>query len=239
MHHEAGHAVAFYVNALRFREISIEPDEDFDEDTEWETAGRVTFAHPKWYRDAAEGSSSFRARVYMENFVIASMAGHLAQERHTQRSPEFETYESDLEQSLEHICRFVGSERTAKAYMQLLWEMARDLVEMESNWRANHASFLKMLSPAAQKEYANGFERQPSKEEQAKLQAVKQGCLAFTKGSAIPTEGFCRCQVDAAKESKLSDSDLDLLGAHFTQQTLTELSGRSSTYAQRRKACYQ
>jgi hypothetical protein len=90
-----------------------------------------------------------------------------------------------------------------------------------------------------QQQYRNGFENQPSLEEQAQLQAVKKGCLAFTKGAAIPMEGFCRCQVDAAKESKLSKSDLDLLGAHFTQQTLTELSSRSSTYAQRRKACYQ
>lgn len=103
----------------------------------------------------------------------------------------------------------------------------------------NYVHFLETLSPAMQQEYRNGFENQPSLEEQGQLQTVKKACLAFTKGAAVSTEGFCRCQVDAAKESKLSKSDLDLLGAHFTQETLTQLSARSATYAQRRKACYQ
>jgi hypothetical protein len=70
------------------------------------------------------------------------------------------------------------------------------------------------------------------------LQKVKQSCLAFTKAAVFSMEGFCRCQVDAAKEAKLSQSDLDLLGEYFTQQTLMDLSTRYPVYDGRKKACY-
>ncbi len=102
----------------------------------------------------------------------------------------------------------------------------------------NYKAFLKSLSPAAQREYKNGFEGQLSAEGEEQLQKVKNACLVFTKGAASSMEGFCRCQTDAAKESNLPKSDLDLLGTKFTQETMTSISGRSSEYAKRRKACY-
>ncbi len=101
-------------------------------------------------------------------------------------------------------------------------------------------AFFKLLNPAMQKHYADGFGAadHPSRPEQAQLQKVKSGCLVFTKGAAVSTEGFCRCQVDAAKESKLPAADLDLLGEHFTQATLTQLGSRNATYQRRKQACY-
>ena len=127
-YHEAGHAVAWHQNGVRFRVISIVPDQDG-------SLGRVSMSIPKWYRAAVNGcTDSIKARVYTEKLVIGQMAGHLAQEKYAGKSPDFETYESDLEKSLELVCRFVGSERSAGAYMRLLWEMARDLVEMETTW---------------------------------------------------------------------------------------------------------
>lgn len=104
---------------------------------------------------------------------------------------------------------------------------------------ADYKHFWLTLSPAAQEEYKNGFAGQPSREEEEQLQKVKAGCLGFTKGAAVSTEGFCRCQVDAARESKLATSDLDLLARQFTQQTLTELARRYPVYDGRKKACYQ
>ena len=102
----------------------------------------------------------------------------------------------------------------------------------------DYAHFLEMLSPAARQEYKSGFENQPTPEMQKQLQAVKRGCLAFTKGAAESMEGFCRCQADAAKESKLGTNDLDALGAHFRQAMLTDLSHKYPVYEQRKKACY-
>ncbi len=138
--HEAGHAVVHHENGVRFLKISIEPD------TDGKSLGHVSLKLPKWYRTEA---SPTRARLYMERLVIGQMAGHIAQEKHAQKSPDFETYESDLEQALEHVCRFVGSMRTAEAYMRLLWEMARDLVEMESTWRQIEALAAALLQRKA------------------------------------------------------------------------------------------
>ena len=96
-------------------------------------------------------------------------------------------------------------------------------------------SFLEMMSPAMQTKYAGGFEGRPSPEMQARLQKVKDGCLAFAKGEAA--EGFCRCQVDVAKESKLAARDIDLLGDRFTEATLTKLGAKDAGYARAELAC--
>lgn len=102
-------------------------------------------------------------------------------------------------------------------------------------------AFLKLTSPAMQKKYANGVDDpdHPSLAVQAQLQKVKRGCLAFTKGAVESMEGFCRCQVDAAKEAKLAGSDLDQLGEHFTQATLTALGAKNGEYQKRKQACYR
>ena len=118
-------------------------------------------------------------------------------------------------------------------------ELARERQNLPPDVDDDEA-FFKLLSPAMQKHYADGFglADHPPRWEQPKLQKVKKGCLEFTKGAAVSTESFCRCQVDAAKESKLSSADLDLLGEHFTQATLTQLGSRNATYQTRKKACY-
>jgi hypothetical protein len=104
----------------------------------------------------------------------------------------------------------------------------------------NDTKFFELLSPAMQRHYGNGFglADHTTPAEQVKLQKVKQGCLDFTKGAVESMEVFCRCQVDAAKESKLSGNELDDLGEHFTQATLTDLGKRNPTYQRRKQACY-
>lgn len=102
-------------------------------------------------------------------------------------------------------------------------------------------TFLKLTGPAMQKKYANGFDDpdHPSLAVQAQLQKVKRGCLVFTKGAVESMETFCRCQVDAAKEAKLAGSDLDQLGDHFVQATLTALGAKNAEYQKRKQACYR
>lgn len=135
-YHEAGHAVALHVGGLSFNGISIKPDSNA------ESLGRVSIVHPEFYCAAVEGSVQYtsedfpKARFYMENLVIAGLAGRLAQERYAHRPPDLETCKSDIEHSLEHIYRFVGSDRTADAYLRFLWEMATDLVNTEHIWGA-------------------------------------------------------------------------------------------------------
>ena len=95
--------------------------------------------------------------------------------------------------------------------------------------------FLEMMSDAMQAKYAGGFAGRPSLAEQARLQKVKDGCLGFAKGGTA--EGFCRCQVDAAKESKLGVADLDLLGERFSEATLAKLGAKDAGYARAELAC--
>jgi hypothetical protein len=95
------------------------------------------------------------------------------------------------------------------------------------------------LTAAARKKYGYEPSLTAVTPEQRQLLTIKQACLAFTKGAAFSMEGFCRCQVDAAVESKLPKSDLVLLETHFTQDTLTALSKGNSTYDKRKQACYQ
>jgi hypothetical protein len=97
--------------------------------------------------------------------------------------------------------------------------------------------FLEMMSSAMQAKYAGGFGGRPSAEMQARLQKVKDGCLGFAKGGAVAAEGFCRCQVEAAKESKLGAGDLDLLGERFSEATLTKLGAKDAGYARAELAC--
>ncbi len=132
-YHEAGHAVAHFVNRVRFVEIRIVLAN--------EELGRVVVAAPpKWYRpdiDSSESSPNYlRSRFFMERLVIGSMAGHIAQHRYAQRPPELETYRYDLEASFADVCRWVGSDHAAEAYLKFLWEMARDLVDMDVYWAA-------------------------------------------------------------------------------------------------------
>jgi hypothetical protein len=95
------------------------------------------------------------------------------------------------------------------------------------------------LTAAARKKYGYQPALIAVTSEQAQLRKIKQACLAFTKGAAFSMEGFCRCHVDAAVQSNLPKNDLSLLETHFTQDTLTALSKRNSTYDKREKACYQ
>jgi hypothetical protein len=95
--------------------------------------------------------------------------------------------------------------------------------------------FLERMSSAMQAKYAGGFAGRSPAEMQARLQKVKDACLGFAKGGTA--EGFCRCQVDAAKESKLAVGDLDLLGERFNQATLAKLGAKYAGYARAELAC--
>jgi hypothetical protein len=100
--------------------------------------------------------------------------------------------------------------------------------------------FARMLSPAAQKKIGFDPETSGRSPRQQELIDIKKACLEFTKGAAFPQEmeGFCRCHVDAAVQAKLPQSDLDLLKAHFNNDTLEQLSKRNALYDKRKKACY-
>jgi hypothetical protein len=105
------------------------------------------------------------------------------------------------------------------------------------------AGFLEMMSPAIEEKYKGGFEGtgRPSLEEQAKLQRVKEGCVASGKDVAVTgsKESFCRCQVAAAKESKLGANELGLLGNRFTQASLAQVGAKNADYLRREQACFR
>ena len=103
------------------------------------------------------------------------------------------------------------------------------------------AGFLAMMSPAMQERYKDGFGGRLSGAEQGRLQKVKDGCEASGKDVAVTgsKEGFCRCEVVAAKESKLGVKDLEMLGERFTAAALTQVGARNAGYAQREQACFR
>lgn len=102
----------------------------------------------------------------------------------------------------------------------------------------DYAQFLQMLSPAARKQYAAGFENQPSRADEARLRKIKEGCLTFVGRKTLVLEAFCRCHTDAARQANLDTGDQDLLGAKFNDETLNELSRKSRDYDRRKNACY-
>jgi hypothetical protein len=77
--------------------------------------------------------------------------------------------------------------------------------------------------------------------EQGQLQKLKDGCVASGKDVAVTgsKEGFCRCEVAAAKDSKLGGKELEMLGERFTQATLTQLGARSAGFQRRELACFR
>ena len=130
---------------------------------------------------------------------------------------------------------------TRRCESQPMVHMYRQLAEVALERRKmppdvdDDKSFLEMMSPAMQAKYAGGFAGRPPAEMQARLQKVKDGCLGFAKGATA--EVFCRCQVDAAKESKLGVGDLDLLGERFTAATVVKLGAKDAGYARAELAC--
>ena len=103
------------------------------------------------------------------------------------------------------------------------------------------AGFLGMMSPAMEEKYKGGFEGRTSAAEQGQLQRVKEGCVASGKDVVVTgsKEGFCRCQVEAAKESKLGPGELELLEGRFSQATLTQVGAKNAGYLRREQACFR
>jgi hypothetical protein len=103
------------------------------------------------------------------------------------------------------------------------------------------AAFLGLMSSAMKARYKDGFVGRPSVAEQGQLQKLKDGCVASGKDVAVTgsKEGFCRCEVAAAKDSKLGGKELEMLGERFTQATLTQLGARSAGFQRRELACFR
>jgi hypothetical protein len=103
------------------------------------------------------------------------------------------------------------------------------------------AGFLELMSSAMEEKYKDGFAGRPSAAQQGQLQKVKDGCVASGKDLAVTgsKEGFCRCEVTAAKDSKLGAKELEMLGERFSQATLTLVGGKNAGYARRSQACFR
>lgn len=76
-YHEAGHAVASFYMYIKFRHVTIVPDEDYN--------GCVRCFSPK-FMTYFEGWNAERQRNFLDKQIIVSLAGYLAQKKFSPHS---------------------------------------------------------------------------------------------------------------------------------------------------------
>lgn len=122
-YHEAGHAVAAYFENIKVKQATIVPDDDF--------FGMVTHQQiQKHIRDALEfGSITPTKRARTESFIIVSLAGSIAEQKHRGRS-NYVGSAQDRHDAVELVSRLSGSEEEANAYLKWLHVRAANLIKI-------------------------------------------------------------------------------------------------------------
>ena len=136
-HHEAGHAVAASMLALRVQRASIEPAEDY--------LGIVS--HPRWPKhltDALQfGRPTLSQIARLEAHVIVLLAGGIAERQYRGRSNRVGAAD-DLHKAVDIVMALSGNAKESSAYLTLLHCRAESLVQV--HWGAIEAVAQALLS---------------------------------------------------------------------------------------------
>src|SRR5687768_10085396 len=105
-YHEAGHAIAAWHLDLKFKHVTIIPEE--------ESLGHLLHSKPpKWFRPDIEDTDRIRMRG--ERHIIVSLAGQIAEAKYRGRRPSW-GMDGDNQIAVDMASRFCGSEHTAHAF---------------------------------------------------------------------------------------------------------------------------
>ena len=126
-YHEAGHAVAHWVQGLGMHEVTIIPDKK--EGTLGHVSGHKI---PKHIREKFEAVYSLRAEGLARKEVIVLFAGHEAERLVSGRTSAV-SWESDREMAYELMSCFSGSEQITLLWLKLLFAQAQAMVNSHKN----------------------------------------------------------------------------------------------------------
>ncbi len=122
-YHESGHAVMCWLNGVRLKSVTIDPDEDY-----------VGFCrHEKIIRGRfPETDNSDRMRLKLERHVMISAAGPIAQKLYNPRS--FRNYHAsaDYETVMTWALNANGSQKQAEAWLR--WLEIRTKETLQVRW---------------------------------------------------------------------------------------------------------
>lgn len=128
-YHEAGHAVAAFDQHLRYKYISIIPDDKG-------TFGRVLLSlHPD---DSIFhiGYLNDSGRLYFERRIVTYFAGYVAEAKHQDIELDFEgEYGADWENALEHAHFACGSFTEELAFAEWLFHRTVVMFKISHNWK--------------------------------------------------------------------------------------------------------
>lgn len=130
-YHEAGHAVANYLNRVSFASVSIVPDH--------ETVGRVASSKlPAWMRsvrDIGDDRVIQRARKIVERRVLCLYAASVAEERFKGKANHTKA-KNDYDMAADLANQVCGSDAEREKYLDWLLQRTRDLFALPWNWHA-------------------------------------------------------------------------------------------------------
>jgi hypothetical protein len=132
-YHEAGHAVVAKVNGIRVTGITIIPNRDTF------TLGMVNTSNILYHK-AIDSTSSTADRWRMERVVQVGLAGIIAEQKH-QRDNNLRRRvkgiaDGDYERAINTVRHFCGSDAEVEAYLNLLAEQTKTILNDDENWNA-------------------------------------------------------------------------------------------------------
>lgn len=141
--HEAGHAVAAWLQGRAFKFITVVPSDDED------YSALVRHKMPQWYRnhDFTFDQLTARQRSWLEGQVISTLAGELAQRRYDSQHPDElpDDYEIGMSLACQHDRQIVAemimrlgdaSDDVLRAYLAWLTARTDALVGRKDFWLA-------------------------------------------------------------------------------------------------------
>ena len=122
-YHEAGHAVTAWRIGLKFRYVTIKPDDD--------SLGHLK--HRKVPRSFnPEISNSDRTFMYWQRRIVAGFAGQIAEGEFLGKHPRH-GFESDDQNAINAAEYLTGSKKQWQKYLDYCWAVAEDTVE--ASWK--------------------------------------------------------------------------------------------------------
>jgi hypothetical protein len=120
-HHEPGHTVAAWQTGVKFKRVTIKPSANDG------SLGQLLHNPPQWLRPDID--SSDRVTRLVEQHIIVSFAGQLAEGKFRGKAPRY-GMRSDDQKAVDLAIRVCGSEETTNAYLKYCWFASRDIVNV-------------------------------------------------------------------------------------------------------------